>query len=62
MKLEHTTTRDGDFFEITDTHGHTISLSPVDALLVAEWLYQRKDELTRLVNGLDSERDTDEQI
>lgn len=50
MKLEHTTTRDGDFFEITDTHGHTISLDTSDALLVCDWLYQRKGEIVRLVN------------
>ncbi len=51
MKLEHITTHEGDFFEITDAHGHTISLDPSDALLVCDWLYQRKGELTRLVNG-----------
>ncbi len=50
MKLEHTTTPNGDFFEITDTHGNTISLNPSDALLIADWLYQRKGEITRLVH------------
>ena len=63
MKLEHTTTHQGDFFEITDTHGATISLDPNDALLVGDWINSRRGELTRLVNGLDTDdRDPDEQI
>ena len=42
MKLEHTTTHQGDTFEITDARGQTVSLSPEEALLVADWINQRR--------------------
>ena len=50
MKLEHITTASGDTIEITDTHGATISLSPDDALMVADWLNHRRGDLFEMAN------------
>lgn len=62
MKLEHTTTREGDFFEITDVAGNTVKLDACDALLLLQWLYEKQGEITRLVNNLDNESATGEQM
>jgi len=50
MKLEHITTTEGDTFEITDMHGHTISLSPEDALLLGDWIDHRRGDLVALMH------------
>jgi hypothetical protein len=50
MKLEHTTTTEGDFFEITDARGQTISLSPEEALRVADWLNHRRSEIYTILH------------
>ncbi len=50
MKLEHITGPNGDFFEITDIHGSTISLSPEDALLVGDWINHRRGDLFEMAN------------
>ncbi len=50
MKLEHITTTEGDTFEITDMHGHTVSLSPEDALLVGDWINHRRGDLVTMAN------------
>jgi hypothetical protein len=50
MKLEHTTTTEGDFFEITDARGQTVWLTPEEALLVADWINQRRGGIYALVH------------
>ncbi len=49
MKLEHITTHEGDFFEITDGRGQTIKLDPA-ALLVCDWINQRRGEIYALMH------------
>lgn len=53
MKISHITNAHGDTFEITG-EDQSISLSPAEAVLVLQFLYERVDELTRLVNGLEA--------
>lgn len=53
LKIEHITNSHGDTFQITDSDGATVRLSPDEAVLILQFLYERADELTRLVNGLE---------
>ncbi len=58
MKLEHITSPNGDTIEITGTHGQTVSLNPPDAMMLLEWLNERRGELFRLTHGLNEEPQT----
>lgn len=57
LKIEHITTSHGDTFAITRGET-TITLSPDEALMVLQFLYSRIDEITRLVNGLETSGET----
>lgn len=56
MKIEHITTGGGrDFFRITDERGSTVTMTPDDALIVLQFLYENVDDIMRLVSTPDRE-------
>lgn len=56
MKIEHITTGGGrDLYRITDSTGATVTMTPEDALIVLQFLYENVDDIMRLVSTPDRE-------